>query len=136
MPLGKWLSLMLATVTLTVALPLDADAALSGDRNKGKLLFMTKGGGGKACMTCHPKGITTGEVIRGKKVPNLTESAGKISEKKLIAKALKHLEEDAELTLTDDQFVDLVTFVSTLPTQGFGDVPSEWQGYVKEKLGK
>lgn len=134
MLLGKWLPLTLATLTLTAALPLGAEAALTGDRNKGKLLFMTKGNSGKACMTCHPKGITTGEVIRGKKVPNLTESAAKISEKKLIAKALKHLEEDAELTLSDAQFMDLITFVHSLPTQGFGDVPSEWEGYVKEKL--
>ncbi len=135
MPLAKWLPAVLA-LTLLPALAPDAQAALSGAPKKGKAIFMTKGGGGKACMTCHPKGFTTGEVIRGKKIPNLTESAGKISEKKLIAKALKHLEEDAELQLNDDQFMDLVTFVSTLPTQGFGDVPPEWQGYVKEKLGK
>lgn len=135
MQLGTWLTAALALTMLAAFTP-DAQAALTGDRNKGKAIFLTKGKSGKACMTCHPKGFTTGEVIRGKKIPNLTESAGKISEKKLIAKALKHLEEDAELQLTDAQFMDLVTFVSSLPTQGFGDVPAEWQGYIKEKLGK
>jgi len=134
MQLGNWLTAAVA-LTLFAAQTPDAQAALAGDAKKGKAIFLMKGQNGKACMTCHPKGFTTGEVIRGKKIPNLTESAGKISEKKLIAKALKHLEEDAELQLTDAQFMDLVTFVSTLPTQGFGDVPAEWQGYVKEKLG-
>lgn len=135
MPLAKWLTAAFA-LTLLPAFAPEAQAALGGDPAKGKIIFLKKGEGGKACMTCHPKGLTTGEVIRGKKVPNLTESAGKISEKKLIAKALKHLEEDAELQLSDAQFMDLVTFVSTLPTQGFGDVPPEWQAYVKEKVGK
>lgn len=134
MPLGNWLKAALALSLVATFIP-EAQAALTGDPKKGKAIFLMKGQTGKACMTCHPKGFTTGEVIRGKKIPNLTESAGKISEKKLIAKALKHLEEDAELQLTDAQFMDLVTFVSTLPTQGFGDVPPEWQGYVKEKLG-
>ncbi len=135
MQLGKWLTAALALAMLPSLAP-DAQAALGGDKNKGKAIYMMKGQSGKACMTCHPIGLTTGEVIRGKKVPNLIESASKISEKKLIAKALKHLEEDAELQLSDNQFMDLVTFVSSLPSDGFGDVPAEWQGYVKEKARK
>lgn len=131
-----WLAAATIAIVLSPLLSSNAIAALDGDRNKGKTLFLTKGKKGLACMSCHPTGLTTGEVIRGKKIPNLIESASRISEKKLIAKTLKHLEEDAQLELSDAQLIDLVTFVSTLPTQGFGAVPAEWESYVKEKLGK
>jgi cytochrome c553 len=114
--------------------PHSALAKLNGDPVKGKHLFMTTGDSGRACMSCHPMGLTTKEIVRGKQVPNLTERASQISEKRLIAKALKYMEENADLELTDAQFIDLITFVSQLPTKGFGEVPPEWQGYVKNKL--
>ncbi len=132
----NWLAAATIAIVLTPFLTPNAHAALDGDRHKGKILFLTKGKKGQACMTCHPIGLTTGEVIRGKKIPNLIESASRISEKKLIAKTLKHLEEDAQLELSDAQFIDLVTFVSSLPKDGFGPVPADWSGYVKEKLEK
>ncbi|GEM_PF-2095771 len=136
MPYRHWLAAALIAIVMAPAFASNAFAGLDGDRHKGKVLFLTKGENGKACMTCHPKGLTTGEVIRGKKIPSLVESTGRISEKKLIAKALKHLDEDARFELSDAQFIDLVTFVSSLSTQGFGSTPPEWAGYVKEKLGE
>ncbi|MNL89136.1 hypothetical protein D3C87_2192760 [compost metagenome] len=46
------------------------------------------------------------------------------------------MEENAGLELSDAQFIDLITFVSQLPTKGFGDVPPEWQEYVNARLKK
>lgn len=132
----KWLAAATIAIVLSPFLSMPAQAVLDGDRDKGRILFLTKGKKGQACMTCHPGGFTTGEVIRGKKIPSLVESASRISEKKLIAKTLKHLEEDVHLDLTDAQFIDLVTFVSSLPKEGFGSIPAEWNDYVKEKAGK
>ncbi|MBO9542180.1 hypothetical protein J7643_16450 [bacterium] len=136
MPLLNRILVPSLAALLLAAIPQSASAELNGDPVKGKRIFMTKGDNDKACMSCHPKGFTTKEVVRGKQVPNLTERAGQISEKRLIAKALKHMEEDAGLDLTDAQFLDLITFVSQLPTKGFGDVPPEWQDYVNTKLKK
>ncbi|HEY9899833.1 MAG TPA: hypothetical protein V6D00_11675 [Pantanalinema sp.] len=136
MPLLNRILVCAMAAALLTAAPRTASAELNGDPVKGKRLFMTAGDSGRACMSCHPRGLTTKEIVRGKQVPNLTERAGQISEKRLIVKALKHMEENAALDLSDEQFLDLITFVSQLPTKGFGDVPPEWQEYVNARLKK
>lgn len=136
MPLLNRLIAPALAALVFAALPQTASAELNGNAIRGKKIFMTKGENDKACFSCHPKGLTTKEIVRGKQVPNLTERAGQISEKRLVAKALKHMEEDAGLDLSDEEFLDLITFVSQLPTKGFGDVPPEWQEYANTKLKK
>lgn len=121
-------------VSLVLLLALPVSAKMDGDPIRGKKLFLTKGSNAQACMSCHPKGLTTGQVIRGKVVPNLTERVASISENKLLAKTLKHLEDDVGLDLSDDDVIDLVSFISTLPYKGFGDVPPDWNEYVRTHL--
>ncbi|HEY9857683.1 MAG TPA: hypothetical protein V6D05_18195 [Stenomitos sp.] len=121
-------------VSLVLLLALPVSAKLDGDPIRGKKLFLTKGSNAQACMSCHPKGLTTGLVVRGKVVPNLTERVASISENKLLAKVLKHLDDDVGLDLSDDDVLDLVSFISTLPNKGFGDVPPEWSDYVRTKV--
>ncbi|MNS33618.1 hypothetical protein D3C72_657340 [compost metagenome] len=107
--------------------------AFNGNPENGKRLFMQKGPSGKACMTCHPKGLTTGETYKGKDIPDLTE--GPIAEAKLRKKTLKFLEVQG-LQLSPAELEDLLTFEAGLPSKGFGPVPAAWQGYVRSKLGE
>ena len=106
--------------------------SFSGNSDSGKRLFLSKGKNDKACMTCHPKGLTAGDVIRGKNVPNLTEVVAKLSQKKIRSKVIKHLLQEIDMDVTDDELEDLCTFVSDLPSKGFGPVPSEWEAHVKK----
>ncbi|MNY82819.1 hypothetical protein D3C86_2251610 [compost metagenome] len=46
------------------------------------------------------------------------------------------MEENAALDLSDEEFMDLITFISQLPTKGFGEVPPEWRDYVDARLKK
>jgi cytochrome c553 len=104
--------------------------ALEGDPVNGKRLFMTKGPTGKACMTCHPKGLTTGEDFRGKDIPDLTEEV--LSDGKVQKKTVKFLKYQ-KMSLSSKELADLVKFTSQLPTTGFGSVPPEWKSYVESK---
>lgn len=106
--------------------------AFNGDPAKGKALFMTKGSSGKACMTCHPKGLSTGETYKGKDIPELTDE---LSEAKLRRKSLRFLKVQGT-TLSEAQLNDLLTFVQQIPSKGFGPVPREWQAYVKKTVGQ
>jgi len=106
--------------------------AFSGDPAKGKILFMTRGTGDKACMTCHPKGLSTGETYKGKDIPELTDE---LSEAKLRRKTLRFLKVQG-MALSEAQLNDLLTFVQQIPSQGFGPVPREWQAHVKKTLGQ
>lgn len=124
--------LAIATVLAFALVPATAALAFDGDRDKGKLIFLKMGRNKKACMTCHPMGLTTGEVIRGKDVPDLTKSSRRLSEKKLKSKALKHLLQEEDLDVTDEELNDLVTFVGMLPTMGFGPCPPEWEAHVRK----
>lgn len=126
---GKWILVALAGMSLMAALPAQA---FEGNPEKGKQIFMTKGKGDKACMTCHPKGLTTGDTYKGKDIPELTEE---LSERKITRKTLRFLRMQG-MTLSDAELTDLLTFVQQIPTRGFGPVPKEWQGYVKKKLGQ
>lgn len=126
----QWMGVLGAMAAMTVWMP--PAQAFNGDPVRGKVLFMTKGQGGKACMTCHPKGLTTGETYKGKDIPELTDE---LSEAKLRKKTLRFLKVQG-MTLTDSELNDLLTFVQRIPSQGFGPVPREWQGYVKKTLGQ
>jgi cytochrome c553 len=114
---------------LVLAATMSAYAVTSNAAN-GKKIFMTKGQGDKACMTCHPKGLTTGDTYRGKDIPDLTER--ELRERKLRSKTEKFLKVQG-MTLSDADMEDLLTFVRALPSQGFGSVPPEWRRYVQEK---
>jgi hypothetical protein len=92
---------------------------------------MQKGKDGKACMSCHPRGETTGEVFRGKDIPDLT--ARELGESKLRSKTQKFLEVQGQ-QLSPAELEDLLTFVQGLPTKGFGPVPTAWQAYVRSKI--
>lgn len=109
--------------------------AFDGDLANGKRVFMLKGQaeGNKACMTCHPRGETTGKMPNGKKIPSLTEE--ELSQKKLKSKSDKFLKR-MKLELNDKDTNDLYAFVESLPSKGFGPVPAEWEEYVKNKLAK
>ena len=98
-----------------------ARAEVKGDPVKGKKVFLMEDADGVSCAKCHPKGHTNHKTIHSKKVPDLTERVAKISEQRLIEKTHKHLDRDMNLTLTDEQFNDLVAFVRSLPDKGYGD---------------
>lgn len=106
--------------------------AFEGNAARGKVIFMTKGQGDKACMTCHPRGLTTGKTFKGKDIPELTEP---ISERKLVRKTRRFLKLQG-MQLSEAEVTDLLTFVQRLPTQGFGPVPPDWKGYVDKALGE
>lgn len=124
---GKRMLMAVAVLSLVAGLPAQA---FEGDPEKGKQIFMTKGRDDKACMTCHPKGLTTGKTYKGKDIPELTDE---LSERKIKRKTQRFLRMQG-LQLTDAELADLLTFVQQLPTRGFGPVPPEWQGYVKKTL--
>lgn len=128
--------LAIATIMTFALIPASAALAFDGNRDSGKLIFLKMGKNKKACMTCHPKGLTTGDVIRGKDVPDLTKSVSRLSEKKLKSKALKHLLQEEDLDVTDEELNDLVTFVGLLPTMGFGPVPPEWESHVRKYVNR
>jgi mono/diheme cytochrome c family protein len=115
-----------ALLILLVAAPVQA---FNGDPGNGKKLFMARGARQKACMTCHPAGKTTGESFRGDDIPDLTRKHS--SERKIRRMTLKFLKH-MELTLTDAEVDDLLTFVQQLPDRDFGPVPPEWQAHVKK----
>lgn len=128
------LKLTFPRAALTLALVLafaPAALAFNGNPENGKRIFLKKGIDGKACMTCHPRGLTTGETYRGKDISDLTE--GPLSEAKLRKKTLKFLEVQG-MRLSPSELEDLLTFVERLPSTGFGPVPPAWQGYVRSKL--
>lgn len=120
---------ILIGLALVTALPAQA---FDGNAERGKQIFMTKGSNDKACMTCHPKGLTTGKSYKGDDIPELTES---LSERKIMRKTKRFLKVQGT-QLTDAELNDLLTFVQQIPSKGFGPVPSEWQGYVKKTLGE
>lgn len=124
---GYWVLGALVALNM-VTLPAEA---FNGDPAKGKVIFMTKGRGDKACMTCHPKGLTTGETYKGDDIPELTDP---LSEGKLRRKTLRFLKVQG-MTLTPTELNDLLTFVQQIPSKGFGPVPPEWQAYVKKTVG-
>jgi cytochrome c553 len=109
-----------------------AIAAFDGDAGNGRKLFLAKGKNDKACMTCHPLGLTTGEVFRGKDIPDLVEAVKKLSEKKIRNRTNKHVFNVVDLEMTDSDLEDLCTFVAELPENGFGAVPVEWQAHVRK----
>src|SRR5690348_13906458 len=108
------------TVGLVLSFALSA-FAFSGNLQNGKRIFMTKGPSGKACMTCHPQGLTTGETYKGKDIPDLTERT--LPDDKVRKKTQRFLDVQG-MTLTPSDLEDLLTFTSALPTQGFGAVPT------------
>lgn len=126
---GVWMLSLMVGAGLAFALPAEA---FNGDAASGKRLFMTKGSNDKACMTCHPKGLTTGETYKGKDIPELTDE---LSEAKLRKKTLRFLKVQG-MSLSDQELTDLLTFVQRIPAEGFGPVPKEWQPYVKKTLGQ
>ncbi|MNL51750.1 hypothetical protein D3C87_1748730 [compost metagenome] len=128
MGINKWVAIIGLGGLLAMS---QAAHALEGDPVNGKRLFMTKGVTGKACMTCHPKGLTTGESFRGKDVPDLTEEI--LSEQKVQKKTVKFLKYQ-KMTLSSKDLADLVKFTRELPTTGFGTVPTEWKSYVQSKV--
>lgn len=107
--------------------------ALDGDLENGKRVFMLKGQGNKACMSCHPGGETTGKMPNGKKIPNLLEEH--LSDKKVKSKTNRFLKR-MKLELNDKDRNDLYAFVQALPEKGFGPIPAEWEEYVKTKRAK
>lgn len=123
----RWARGLTVGVVLSFAL---SAYAFSGNAQNGKRLFMTKGPDGKACMTCHPQGLTTGETFKGKDIPDLTERP--LSDSKVRKRTLRFLQVQG-MTLTDSDLEDLLTFTSALPSQGFGPVPPEWRRYVQQK---
>lgn len=125
----RWVMALPVLLMLAVAGPA---VAAGGNVENGKRLFMVKGTGGKACMTCHPRGLTTGETYKGKDIPDLTERA--LSESKLRRRTEKFLKVQG-MALSEAELEDLLAFVRQLPDQGFGPVPPAWQGFVKSKLG-
>ncbi|HEY9897586.1 MAG TPA: hypothetical protein V6D00_00265 [Pantanalinema sp.] len=124
----KWLAVIAVGVLLA---PIQPAQAFAGDPVNGKKIFMTKGPTGKACMTCHPKGLTTNDTFRGKDIPDLTAEV--FSERKIRSKTEKFLKYQ-KMTLNEKELSDLLAFVSELPTTGFGSVPAEWKGYVQSKV--
>lgn len=125
-----WRTLTAATLVLSAA---PAALAFDGDVQNGKRIFMVKGRDGKACMSCHPRGLTTGETYRGKDISDLTERTLRAS--KLKSKTVKFLKVQG-LQLSPSELEDLLTFVERLPSAGFGPVPPAWQGFVRSKLGE
>ncbi len=103
--------------------------AFSGNVENGKKIFMTKGANGKACMTCHPAGLTTNETFKGKDIPDLVNE--RFNEAKIQKKTLKFLKYQ-EMSLSTPELNDLLAFVQQLPDRGFGAVPSTWQAHVKK----
>lgn len=120
-----------AAVGLALLMGLPAQA-FDGNAEKGKQIFMTMGKNDKACMTCHPKGLTTGKTYKGDDIPELTDE---ISERKMTRKTKRFLRVQGT-QLTDAELNDLLTFVQRLPSKGFGPVPREWQAHVKKTLGQ
>ena len=101
--------------------------AFSGNVENGKKLFMSKGTNGKACMTCHPAGLTTNEPFQGKDIPDLVNE--RFSAVKIEKKTLKFLKYQG-MTLSGSDLNDLLAFVQQLPDRGFGPVPAAWQRHV------
>jgi hypothetical protein len=131
MPDRFW-SLVLGALVLHAGMALavvQSASAFSGNPANGKQIFMQKGSTGKACMTCHPMGGTTGETYKGKDISDLTDRALKAG--KLQSKTEKFLKVQG-LTLSPAALNDLLTFVEGLPSQGFGPVPPAWQAHVKK----
>jgi hypothetical protein len=65
-------------------------------------------------------------------VPNLAEVVAKLSQKKIRSKVIKHLLQEIDMDVSDDELEDICTFVGDLPSKGFGSVPSEWEAHVKK----
>lgn len=103
--------------------------AFSGNVENGKKIFMTKGANGKACMTCHPAGLTTNEQFKGKDIPDLVNE--RFNEAKIQKKTLKFLKVQ-EMNLTPTELNDLLAFTQQLPDRGFGSVPPSWQAHVNK----
>lgn len=129
--MGSWKRYLMMVVGTSLALALPAQA-FSGDPDRGKQLFMTRGAEGRACMTCHPEGLTTGERFKGKRIPDLQDP---LSEAKIRRKTLRFLRLQ-QMELSERELEDLLTFVQQLPTKGFGPVPREWQAHVTKSLAK
>ncbi len=103
--------------------------AFSGNVENGKKIFMRKGPSGKACMTCHPAGLTTKETFKGKDIPDLVNE--RFNTAKIQKKTLKFLKYQ-EMSLSTSELNDLLAFVEQLPDRKFGSVPLAWQAHVKK----
>ena len=111
----------LAISTLVVTLVSPSWAELEGDYTAGKVVFMKEDAKKNSCNTCHPKGTTNNKVLKGKKVPNLSEAVPKLGDAKLIDEIEKHLKKEMAYKLTDKEKKDLIFFVKNMPKNGFGD---------------
>jgi cytochrome c553 len=126
MPRRYWSLIVSSALALSVVL---SASAFSGNLANGKRIFMQKGTNGKACMTCHPKGGTTGDTYKGKDIPDLADRPIKTT--KLQSKSEKFLKVQG-IALSAAEMNDLLAFVEVLPSQGFGPVPPAWQKFVAE----